>query len=79
MVKQLVDGGATRNFFDVSLVTRRNIPEEDFEGFNVVVTYGYNMMCSHRIRGLEVTFGNYMFINDFYIMDLTYTRVVLGV
>ena len=79
MVTTLVDGGATHNFIDVSLVTMRKILEEDFEGFNVVVTYVYNMMCTHRIRGLEVTFGNYMLINEFCIMDLTYTHVVIGI
>jgi hypothetical protein len=35
-----VDGGATHNFIDVALVTRRKIPEEYFEGFNVVVADG---------------------------------------
>jgi hypothetical protein len=52
---------------------------EDFEGFNVVVADGYNMMCTQRIRGLEVTLGNYMLTDDFYIMDLADTHVVLGV
>jgi hypothetical protein len=54
-VTTLVDGGATHNFIDVVLVTRRRIPMEDFEGFNVVVADGYNMMCTQRIKGLEVT------------------------
>jgi hypothetical protein len=36
-VTTLVDGGATHNFIDVALVTRRQIPTEDFEGFDVVV------------------------------------------
>jgi hypothetical protein len=42
-VTTLVDGGATHNFIDVTLVTRRQIPVEDFEGLNVVVADGYNM------------------------------------
>jgi len=75
----LVDGGATHNFIDATLVTKRKIPVEDFKGFNVVVVYGYNMTCSQRIRGLEVTFGNYTLIDEFYIMDLAYTHVILGV
>ena len=52
-----MDDGAIHNFIDVSHVTRRKIPAEDFEGFIVVVAYGYNMMCTPRIRGLEVTLG----------------------
>jgi hypothetical protein len=45
----------------------------------VVVVDGYNMMCTQRIRGLEVTLGNYTLTDDFYIMDLADTHVVLGV
>lgn len=53
-----MDGGATQNFIDVALVTRRKILVEDLEGFNVVVEDEYNMMLTQRIRGLEVTLGN---------------------
>jgi hypothetical protein len=75
----LIDGGATHNFIDVALVTRRQIPTEEFEGFNVVVVDGYNMACTQRIKGLEVTLGNYTLTYDFYVIDLEDTHVVLGV
>jgi predicted aspartyl protease len=78
-VTTLIDGGATHNFIDVALVTRRQIPVEDFEGFNVVVEDGYNMACTQRIRGLEVTLGNYTLTDEFYVIDLADTHVVLGV
>jgi hypothetical protein len=39
-----VDGGATHNFIDTTLVTKRNIPAEYFKGFNIVVVDGYNML-----------------------------------
>jgi hypothetical protein len=55
------------------------IPKEDFEGFNVVVVDGYNMTCTHRIKGLNVTLGNYTLTNDFYVVYLVDTHVVLGV
>jgi hypothetical protein len=71
----LVDGEATHNFIDFAHVTRRRIPVEDFKGFNVVVVDGYNLMCTQRIRGLEVTLGHTL-IDDFYIVDLTDTHVV---
>jgi hypothetical protein len=61
----LIDGGATHNFVDVALVTKRKIPLVDFEGFNVVVADGYNMECTQRIRELEVTLGNYTLTNEF--------------
>jgi hypothetical protein len=78
-VMTLVYDGATHNFIDVSLVTRRNIPVEYFEVFNVVVEDGYKMTYTKRIMGLEVTLGNYTLINEFYIMDLADIHVVLGV
>jgi hypothetical protein len=61
----LVDGEATHKFIDVSLVTRRQIPAKYFQGFNMVVEDGYNMKCTHRIEGLEVTLGSYTSIDDF--------------
>jgi hypothetical protein len=75
----LIDGGATHNFIDVALVNRRHISVEDFEGFNVVVADGYTMTCTLSIRGLEVTLGNYTLIDDFYVVYLADTHVVLGV
>jgi len=74
----LIDGGAIHNFIDVALVTRRQIPIEDFDGFNVVVGDGYNMACTQRIKGLYVKFGNYMLTDDFYVINLVDTHVVLG-
>jgi hypothetical protein len=50
-----------------------------FDGFNVVVADGYNMMCTRRIRGLEVTLGNYTLTDDFHVVDLVDTHMVLGV
>jgi hypothetical protein len=44
-----MDGGATHNFIDVALVNHRKILAEKFKGFNVVVSYGYNIMCTQRI------------------------------
>jgi len=69
-VKTLVDGGATHNFIDAALVTRRQIPAEDFEGFNVVVVDGYNVTCTQRIRGLEVSMGKYTLTDEFCVTDL---------
>jgi hypothetical protein len=45
----------------------------------VVVAHGYNMACTQRIEGLDVTLGNYMLTDDFYVIDLADTHVVLGV
>jgi hypothetical protein len=61
------------------LVTKRQIPTEEFEGFEVVVEYGYNMTYTQRNRGLEVKLGNFTLNDDFYVVDLEETNVVLGV
>jgi hypothetical protein len=45
----------------------------------VVVADGYNMGCTKRIRGLHVTMGNYTLTNDFYVVDLGDTNIVLGI
>jgi hypothetical protein len=58
-VTTLIDGGATHKFIDATLITRRHILRKDFEGFSVVVADGYNMTFTKRIRGLDVTLGNY--------------------
>jgi hypothetical protein len=57
----------------------KTIPTEEFEGFSVVVADRYNLECTRRIRGLRVTMGNYTLIDDFYVVDLGDTNVVLGV
>jgi hypothetical protein len=78
-LQHLIDRGATHNFIDATIVNRRHIPVKYFEGFNVVVVDEYNMTCTQRIRGLDVTMGNYTLTDDFYVVDLADTHVVLGV
>jgi hypothetical protein len=75
----LVDGGATHNFIDLALMAKRGIPIEYFEGFSVVVVDGYNMTCTQRIPRLDVILGNYTLTDDFYVVELADTKVVLGV
>jgi hypothetical protein len=43
----------------------RQILVKDFEGINVVVVDVYNMTCTQRAKGLEVTMGNYTLIDEF--------------
>jgi hypothetical protein len=75
----LVDGGATHNFIDASLVSRRGLRTEEFEGFHVAVDDGYTMTCLDMIPNLEVKLGNYTLRDTFYVVDLSDTDVVLGV
>jgi hypothetical protein len=75
----LVDGGATHNFIDASLVSRRELHTKEFEGFHVEVEDGYTMTCLDMIPDLEIKLGNYTLIDTFYVVDLSDTDAVLGV
>jgi hypothetical protein len=75
----LVDGGATHNFIDASLVARRGLRTKDFEGFHVAVVDGYMMTCLDMIPDLEVKLGNYTLTDTFYVVDLSDTDPMLGV
>jgi hypothetical protein len=74
----LVDGGATHNFIDASLVARRGLRTEEFEGFHIAMVYGYAMTCLDMIPDLEVKLGNYTLTDTFYVVDLSDTDAVLG-
>jgi hypothetical protein len=75
----LIDGGATHNFIDASLVSRRALQIEKFEGFDVAVANGHTVECLDRVPNLEVKLGNYTVRDTFYVVDLSDTDVVLGV
>jgi hypothetical protein len=55
----LIDGGATHNFIDASLVSRRALQIEEFEGFDVAVVDGHTVECIDKAPDLEVKLGNY--------------------
>jgi hypothetical protein len=78
-VTVLIDGGETHNFIDSTLVTRRGIPTVDLERFDVVVAGGCSMPCTQKILQLGVALGNYMVTDDFYIVGLPDTNIILGV
>jgi hypothetical protein len=75
----LIDGGATHNFIDASLVSRRALQTEEFEGFDVAVVDGHIVECLDRVPNLEMKLGNYTARDTFYVVDLSNTYVVLGV
>ena len=75
----LIDGGATQNFIDRTLVERRGLPTKQFEGFTIVVASGGRMECTKWIPKLNITLGNYNLADDFFVVDVPDTNVVLGV
>jgi len=78
-VSVLIDGEASHNFIDSTLVKRRHIPTIEFEGFRVEVAEGSIMPCDKYIPVLNLTLGRYDVAQDFYVMDLPDTNVILGV
>jgi hypothetical protein len=75
----LIDGGATHNFIDASLVSRWALQTEEFEGFDVAVANGHTMECLDRIPNLEMKLGKYTVRDTFYVVYLSDIDVVLGV
>ena len=75
----LIDSGATHNFIDASLVNKRQIPLEDFEGFSVMVADGRKIACTQWIPQLSIMMGNHTVTYDFYVVDLGDIHAILGV
>jgi hypothetical protein len=69
-VSVLIDGGASHNFIDSTLLQRRHIPTVEFEGFKVEVAGGSTMPCNRYIPGMKITLGRHDLAQDFYVMDL---------
>jgi hypothetical protein len=75
----LIDGGASHNFIDGNMVERRGIPTEEFDGFTVVIPGDHQMSCTKWIPKLTITMGNYSMTDDFFVVDIPDTNVVLGI
>jgi hypothetical protein len=78
-VSILIDGGASHNFIDTTLLKRTHIPIVEFEGFKVEVASGSTMPCDRYIPGMNLTLGRHELILDVYVMDLSDTNIILGV
>jgi hypothetical protein len=78
-VTMLIDGGASHNFIDAALVRKRHLPTIEFDGFMVEVAGGRTMPCDRYIPQMNITLGRYNLTQDFYVMDLPDTNVILGV
>lgn len=75
----MLDSGATLNSINSSLVTRRGLHTEEHEGFEVKVARGNLLSCTHLVSQLSITMGNYTMTNDFFVIDLDDTDVILGI
>lgn len=53
---------------------------EDFEGFRVTVVDGFTLPCNRFIiQQLELTLGGHKMCDDFYVIGIGDTELVLGV
>jgi hypothetical protein len=75
----LIDGGATHHFIDSALVAKRGIHMMDFKGFVVAVAGRVFIPCTHNILQLCLTLDNYTMTDDFYVVELQDTNVMLVV
>jgi hypothetical protein len=78
-VTVLVDGGASHNFIDSSLVERKSIAAESFEGFSVVIPGENTLDYTRYVSRMTLNLGNYMLTDDFYVVKIPDTNAVLGV
>ena len=56
-----------------------NIPSEPLDGFTVVILGHNKMQWNTWVPKLQVTIGNYNFVDSFYVADVADTNVVLVV
>ena len=78
-VSVLIDSGETHNFIDAHLVHKRAIPTDTFEGFSVLVPGDRKMQCMHYVPSLSVTMGSYTLVDQFFLIDILDTNMILGV
>jgi hypothetical protein len=78
-VTVLVDGGASHNFIDASLVERKGITTEAFEGFSVIIPGENTLNCTRYVPLMTLSLGNYTITDDFFVVKVPDTNVVLGV
>jgi len=75
----LIDGGASHNFINMAMVERKHIPTIDLEGFLVEVAGERTIACDRHIPQMSLTLGRYTLIQDFYVVDILDTNIILGV
>ncbi|XP_057857449.2 uncharacterized protein LOC131066653 [Cryptomeria japonica] len=75
----LIDTRSTHNFIDEVVVAKKGLQIEDFEGFKVMVADGFHISCTKKIPNMSMQLGNYKVKDDFYVVNIGDTDVVLGI
>ena len=74
-----MNGGATKKFIYTALVERIKLQAKTFDGFTVIIPGNNSMDCTKWIPKLQVTIGNHTITDNFYVVNVSDTNVVLGV
>lgn len=75
----LIDSSATQNFIDEGLVARRGLQTQDVDGFRVMVADGFIITCTRMIPQLSLQLGSCEVKDDFYVVSIGDTDVVLDI
>ena len=75
----MIDSGATLNFINSSLVTSKGLHAVEHGGFEVKVAGGTLLPCTHVIPRLQISMRNYTLTDDFFVIDLVDTDIILGI
>ena len=75
----MIDSGATLNFINSSLVTSKGLRTVEHGGIEVKVAGGTLLPCTHVISLLQISMGNYTLEDDFFVIDLVETDIILGI
>ncbi len=75
----MIDSVATLNFINSFLVTSKGLHVVEHKGFEVKVVGGNLLPCTQVIPWLQISMGNYTLIDDFFVIDLVDTNIILGI
>ncbi|XP_057871153.2 uncharacterized protein LOC131077629 isoform X2 [Cryptomeria japonica] len=77
-VTVLINSGATHNFIDADLVSKKGLDVKKLDGVNVMLGNGRIIPCNGQIQQPNLLLGSYQVKDDFYVVRLGKTNVVLG-
>ena len=75
----MIDSGATLNFINSSLVTSKGLHVAEHGRFDIKVVGGTLLPCTHVIPWLQISIGNYIMADDFFVIDLVDNDIILGI
>ena len=58
---------------------RRGLKQQYFERFNVTIADRFTMLCTWVVKKLKMTLGDYKLCDEFYVVGIGETELVLGV